>query len=150
MCLDREQYRAVKPGGQVGGRDRARMRGVLLDRTLDPQPGGIHGPDDGRVGVADQHIMAIASECGRDRAADGAAAEHYIPHGAHVTTRLRPPQRAHAAIYNRARRPSHLVRQRFALRHSGVPTLAGLRATELRTRCPVTHVLRDAAASAVA
>ncbi len=82
MSLHGQQHWAVDPVGQVGRRDCARVGGELLDRPDDPQPGCIHGPDHGRVGVADEHVMAIACEPGRDGAADGAAAEHYISHGA--------------------------------------------------------------------
>jgi hypothetical protein len=79
---DGHQDRAVQPRRQVRRRDRGHRDGEALRRSLDAQPPGAHGGHDGRVGVADQHIVTVPRQAGGDHAADRTAAEHNVTHGA--------------------------------------------------------------------
>jgi hypothetical protein len=38
--------------------------------------------DNGRIGVADQHVVAVTNQTGGYRPADRTAAQHHVAHGA--------------------------------------------------------------------
>ena len=79
---DGDQDRAVQPRRQVVRRGRGHRDREASGRPLDAQPAGAHGGHDGRVGVADEHIVTVPRQAGGDRAADRAAAEDNVGHGA--------------------------------------------------------------------
>ena len=79
---DGDQDRAVQPRRQVLRRGRGHRDREGSGWPLDAQPTGAHGGHDGRVGVADEHIVTVPRQAGGDRAADRAAAEDNVGHGA--------------------------------------------------------------------
>ena len=79
---DGDQDRAVQPRRQVVRRGRGHRDREASGWPLDAQPAGAHGGHDGRVGVADEHIVTVPRQAGGDRAADRAAAEDNVGHGA--------------------------------------------------------------------
>ena len=80
--LDGEQHRPVQSLRQVGRGDGRQLCGEVLDRAADGQAALVHGPDDGRIGVADHHVMAVPNQSSGDRTADGTASKHEVAHGA--------------------------------------------------------------------
>jgi hypothetical protein len=76
VLLAGHQDREVDPGGQLARSDRGRASGELLDRPLDAQPVGLDRAYHRRVGVADQDVVAVSDESGRDGPADCPAAKH--------------------------------------------------------------------------
>jgi len=79
---DRKQDRADQPGRQVVRRGRGYRDREASGRSLDAQPAGANGGHDGRVGVADEHIVTVPRQARGDRGADRAAAEDNVGHGA--------------------------------------------------------------------
>ena len=101
MRLDREQDRPVEPLRQVVGQHRGHRDGEALHGPLDAQAPLVDGVDDRRIGVADQHIMAVTGQAGGDRTADGTASEHEVGHGAQRYNTVNPLVQASPAIYKR-------------------------------------------------
>ena len=79
---DRDQDRAGQPGRQVFRRGRGYRDREASGRSLDAQPAGANRRHDGRVGVADEHIVTAPRQARGDRGADRAAAEDNVGHGA--------------------------------------------------------------------
>ncbi len=79
---DRDQDRAGQPGRQVVRRGRRYRDREASGRSLDAQPAGANSGHDGRIGVADEHIVTVPGQAGGDRSADRAAAEDNVGHGA--------------------------------------------------------------------
>ena len=79
---DGEQDRAIQPRRQVIRRGRGHRDREASVRPLDAQPAGAHGGYDGRVDVADEHIVTVPRQAGGDRAADRTTAEDNVGHGA--------------------------------------------------------------------
>ena len=46
--------------------------------------------DDRRIGVADQHIVAVPGQASGDATADGTASEHEVAHGAKCYNTVKP------------------------------------------------------------
>ena len=70
------QDRDVDPVGQLARADRGRAGGELLDWPFDAQPVGLDRRHHHGVGVADDDIVTVPHESGRDGPADGPAAKH--------------------------------------------------------------------------
>ncbi len=73
--------------GRSAGCDRARI--LAVNCSTGPsirRPAVFTALTTAGIGVADQHVVAIADQTGRDRAADRTAAENHVSHGVHVTT----------------------------------------------------------------
>ena len=79
---DRDQDRAGQPGRQVLRRGRGYRDREASGRSLDAQPAGANSGHDGRVGVADEHLVTVPRQARGDRGADRAAAEDNVGHGA--------------------------------------------------------------------
>ena len=79
---DREQDRAGQPGRQVVRPCRRHRDREASGRSLDAQPAGANRGHDGRVGVADEHIVTVPRQPGGDGSTDSAAAEDNVAHGA--------------------------------------------------------------------
>ncbi len=79
--LDRHRHRAVEPVRQIAGRHYRHPGGEGLHRPLDPQPARADRLDDGWLGVAGQHVVAVPHQSGGHGAAHRAAAKHHVPHG---------------------------------------------------------------------
>jgi len=82
VSLDRHQDRVLKPGRQVSRHDGGQRDGEVLHRSLDPQAARGDGGNHGGVGVARQHLVAVAGQPSGHRAAHRTAAKHDVAHGA--------------------------------------------------------------------
>ena len=54
------------------------------------RPAGVDRRDDGRIGVADQDVVAVTDQTCGDSAADRTAAEHDVSHGAQRYNTVKP------------------------------------------------------------
>ncbi len=83
--LDGEQA-DVEGVGQILRQDRRRSHRELLDRSLDPQPVPVDRLDVVAVGIAKEHLVAVARKPGADGAADRSRSDHHVLHAADPRT----------------------------------------------------------------
>ena len=71
---------------QILRQDRRRSHRELLDRSLDPQPVPVDRLDVVAVGIAKEHLVAVARKPGTDGTADRSRSDHHVLHAADPRT----------------------------------------------------------------